>query len=101
MELLGSTVPSLTRLLEHSFMNGQIDQLYDQIAPVDFSSAVLTRMPGRLLVLRDSASGWTDLGSPRRVADVLLSRGIQPSWLSPQPCGSSKVLSHGVGVMGS
>jgi mannose-1-phosphate guanylyltransferase len=84
MELLHATVPKLTRLLEHSFMNGQIDQLYGQIAPVDFSRAVLTRMPGRLVVLRDAASGWTDFGSPRRVIDALLSQGIRPLWLNPR-----------------
>jgi mannose-1-phosphate guanylyltransferase len=83
MQLLHATVPQLTRLLEASFMNGQIDQLYGRIAPVDFSRAVLTRMPGRLVVLRDAASGWTDFGSPRRVMDVLGSLGIRPPWLNP------------------
>jgi mannose-1-phosphate guanylyltransferase len=85
MELLHATVPELTRLLEDSFMNGQIDQFYGRIAPVDFSRAVLTRMPGRLVVLRDAASGWTDFGSPRRVMDVLLSQGIRPPWLNRRP----------------
>ncbi len=82
MELLHATVPRITRLLEDSFMNGQIDQLYGRIEPVDFSRAVLTQMPGRLVVLRDAASGWTDFGSPRRVMDVLLSQGIRPPWLN-------------------
>jgi mannose-1-phosphate guanylyltransferase len=83
MELLHASVPQLTRSLEDSFMNGQIDELYSRIAPVDFSRAVLTRMPGRLVVLRDAASGWTDFGSPRRVTDVLLSQGLRPPWLNP------------------
>jgi mannose-1-phosphate guanylyltransferase len=83
MELLHATVPQITRLLADSFMKGQIDQLYGRIAPVDFSRAVLTRMPGRLVVLRDAASGWTDLGSPRRVMDVLRSQGISPPRLTP------------------
>jgi mannose-1-phosphate guanylyltransferase len=84
MDLLHATVPELTRLLEESFMKGQIDQFYGRIAHVDFSRAVLARTPGRLVVLRDAASGWTDLGSPRRVMDVLLSQGIRPPWLSPR-----------------
>jgi len=84
MELLHASMPQLTRLLEDSLMRGQIDQLYSGIAPVDFSRAVLTRMPGRLVVLRDAASGWTDFGSPRRVMDVLLSQGIRPQWLNPR-----------------
>ena len=83
MELLHATVPKITRLLEDSFMKGQIDRLYGRIAPVDFSGAVLARMPGRLVVLQDAASGWTDFGSPRRVMDVLLSQGMCPPWLNP------------------
>ena len=76
IELLQATVPHPTRLSEHNVLDGHVDQ----IAPVDFSRAVLSRMPGRLVVLRDAASGWTDFGSPRRVMDVLVSQGIRPSW---------------------
>lgn len=97
MELLRATAPQLTGLLGRSFMNGRVDQLYQQIAPVDFSRAVLTRVPGRLVVLRDSASGWADFGSPRRVADVLLGQGIRPSWLKSQHVETTA----GVGVMAS
>jgi mannose-1-phosphate guanylyltransferase len=90
LELLQTTVPHLTRSLEHSFINGQVDRFYDQIAPVDFSRSVLTQIPGRLVVLRDAASGWTDFGSPRRVTDVLLSQGMHPSWLKPQHAETMK-----------
>jgi mannose-1-phosphate guanylyltransferase len=89
MELLHATVPKVTRALEHSFIKGQIDQLYHRIAPVDFSRAVLTRMPARLVVLRDAASGWTDLGSPRRIMDVLRSQGIRPPRLDPDRAGEN------------
>ena len=87
MQLLQASVPKLTRWLERSFIKGQIDQFYGQITPVDFSRAVLTRMPGRLVALRDAASGWTDLGNPRRVMDVLRSQGIHPPWLNPGRAG--------------
>jgi mannose-1-phosphate guanylyltransferase len=83
MELLHATVPKLTRWWEHGFSQGRIAELYDNIPSVDFSRAVLTQMPGRLVVLRDAAAGWTDFGSPRRATDVLLSQGIRPSWLKP------------------
>ena len=63
-----ATVPHLTRLLDGK---PDLDQIYDKIASVDFSKSVLTRVPERLVVMRDAASGWTDLGSPRRVVDVL------------------------------
>ena len=100
MELLHATVPKLTRSLEHSFMNGQIDQLYGQIAPVDFSRAVLTKMPERLVVLRDAASGWTDFGSPRRVIDVLLSEGIRPLWLNQRHEDAINASQNGISLMG-
>ncbi len=86
-ELLHAALPKVTRSLERSFIKGQIDQLYGRIAPVDFSRAVLTRMPSRLVVLRDAASGWTDLGSPRRVMDVFGSQGIPPLRREPGRAG--------------
>jgi mannose-1-phosphate guanylyltransferase len=98
IELLHATLPELTRLLEHNFMNGRIDQFYGQIAPVDFSRTVLTQKPERLVVLRDAASGWIDFGSPRRVIDVLLSQGIRPSWLDSQRVETMKAFHNGVGV---
>jgi mannose-1-phosphate guanylyltransferase len=94
MELLHATVPELTRSVEDSFTNRQIDQLYGRIPPVDFSRAVLTRMPERLVVLRDAASGWTDFGSPRRVMEVLASQGIRPPWLKPHRAESSMLSQH-------
>jgi mannose-1-phosphate guanylyltransferase len=83
LDLLQATVPQLTRSLEQVHRDLELDRFYDEIAPVDFSRAVLARMPRRLVVLRDAASGWTDLGSPRRVIEVLTSQGIRPSWLDP------------------
>jgi mannose-1-phosphate guanylyltransferase len=82
-ELLHSAAPELMRLLEGNSTPGRLDEVYDQIAPVDFSRSVLTPMPERLLVLRDEASGWTDFGSPGRVVDTLSQLGIQPPWIGP------------------
>jgi mannose-1-phosphate guanylyltransferase len=83
LDLLQATVPQLTRSLEEVPGDLELDRFYDNIAPVDFSRAVLARMPRRLVVLRDGASGWTDFGSPRRVVEVLMRQGIRPSWLDP------------------
>jgi mannose-1-phosphate guanylyltransferase len=94
MDLLQATVPRLTRLLADGFMKVQIDQLYGRLAPVGFSRAVLTRMPGRLVVLRDAASGWTDFGSPRRAMDVFLSQGIRPPWLNPRRADGGMLLQY-------
>lgn len=71
LELLQTTVPQLMKSVENVHHDGELDRFYEEIAPVDFSKAVLARVPDRLVVLRDAASGWTDLGSPRRVIDVL------------------------------
>ncbi len=52
-------------------------------ASVDFCRDVLARVPEKLLVVRDAESGWTDLGSPSRVSEVLTSRGVAPIWPKP------------------
>ena len=83
LELLQATVPGLMQSLAEFSAHRRMDRLYDNIAPVDFSKSVLARRPERLVVLRDSASGWTDFGSPRRVVDVLTRHRIMPSWLVP------------------
>ncbi len=82
LELLDATVPELMGALRRSIRQNAVDRLYDSVTPVDFSQAVLTRAPERLVVLRDT-SGWTDLGNPRRVAEVLLHQGMQLPWLEP------------------
>jgi mannose-1-phosphate guanylyltransferase len=46
-------------------------RVYAGLADVGFSDAVLARMATRLLVLRATGIGWTDLGSPERVAAAL------------------------------
>jgi hypothetical protein len=60
---------------------------------MDFSRQVLVPQPHRLLVVRDTASGWADLGSPDRVFDILSRNDTQPEWFrelqseSPQSSG--------------
>jgi mannose-1-phosphate guanylyltransferase len=80
LELLQATVPGLLQSLDRG-SDVQLDQLYDGIAPIDFSRSVLARMPERLIVQRDAASGWTDFGSPARVVDVLSRQSTRPEWL--------------------
>jgi mannose-1-phosphate guanylyltransferase len=107
LEMLQATVPHLTRALQASCTSCRLNQLYENIAPVDFSKAVLTRTAKRLVVLRDAASGWTDFGSPRRVIDVLarddvLAReGIRPAWLDRARASAADVLEPQVSAMHS
>jgi mannose-1-phosphate guanylyltransferase len=69
--LLGATVPQLLAAIGKWFSAPDLNQIYREIEPIDFSKYVLSAAPERLLVLRDGPSGWTDFGSPERAMDVL------------------------------
>jgi hypothetical protein len=53
---------------------------YARLPSVDFSRDVLAHHAKRLLVLRDSGSGWADLGSADRVLGLLARKVSQPAW---------------------
>jgi mannose-1-phosphate guanylyltransferase len=67
--------------LAAGIVENDLDSAYRSIPPIDFSRDVLASRPERLLVVRDAASGWTDLGNPNRVFDTLAREGIAPAWL--------------------
>ena len=69
--LLGETVPHLLAAIGDWFSAPDLDRIYRDIEPIDFSKDVLSAAPERLLVLRDGPSGWTDFGSPQRAMEVL------------------------------
>jgi mannose-1-phosphate guanylyltransferase len=48
-----------------------LDELYRALEPTDFSRDVLQAATARLRVLEVPTCGWTDLGTPRRVAECL------------------------------
>jgi mannose-1-phosphate guanylyltransferase len=50
---------------------GLLAMLYERLASVDFSRAILQGNESSLGVLKAPACGWTDLGTPGRVADTL------------------------------
>lgn len=54
---------------------------YEYTAPVDFSRQVLAVERERLLVLRISDVGWSDLGHPRRVIAAIRDTGPEPWWV--------------------
>jgi mannose-1-phosphate guanylyltransferase len=66
-------------------IENDLDSAYRSIPPIDFSRDVLASRPERLLVIRDAASGWTDLGNPKRVFDTLARERIAPAWLESIP----------------
>ena len=69
--LLGATVPHLLAAIGDWYSAPDLDRIYREIEPIDFSQDVLSAAPERLFMLRDGPSGWTDFGSPRRAMDVL------------------------------
>jgi mannose-1-phosphate guanylyltransferase len=77
-ELLAAAVPDLWRTfaaldqpLAPAVEAAMIDRLYGAIGSSDFSRDVLASQPDRLAVVNLRDSGWTDLGQPARVLDVL------------------------------
>jgi mannose-1-phosphate guanylyltransferase len=52
--------------------------LYASLPCSDFSREVLTALPDRLAVMPLPGAGWTDLGHPFRVLDVMAVRGWTP-----------------------
>ena len=56
--------------------------IYDWLVDTNFSSEVLEQSSDRLLVMRVSDVGWSDLGEPQRVIGALESLGLQPQWMS-------------------
>jgi hypothetical protein len=48
-----------------------LERAYQDIPAVDLSREVFAPQPHRLLAICDAKSGWTDLGSPARVMEIL------------------------------
>ncbi len=82
-ELLGATVPQvwsraalLAEPLTHEAERAVAEFVYLDLPSSDLSSDVLARGGAHVSVLRAPAIGWTDLGQPARVRDVLSVRGL-------------------------
>jgi mannose-1-phosphate guanylyltransferase len=68
--------------LVRAFAGRPIEAVYQTLPSVDFSRDVLERVTDRLAVVRVPPCGWSDLGTPDRVAKVLgqrdRSRAVAP-----------------------
>jgi mannose-1-phosphate guanylyltransferase len=71
LELVCSEVPDVVLSLTRALADHDLGPTYARLPSVDFSRDILAHQAKRLLVVRDSGSGWADLGSPDRVLDVL------------------------------
>ena len=54
-----------------------LDAFYDEIEPIDFSHDILEAQAHRLQVIRVQHSGWTDLGTPKRVEATVRSMAVR------------------------
>src|SRR5262249_2027234 len=71
VDALCQAAPNVMLTLSAGIMDDDLDSSYRSIPYLDFSRDVLASWPERLRVIRDAVSGWTDLGNPIRVFDVL------------------------------
>jgi mannose-1-phosphate guanylyltransferase len=81
LQLLRSAIPDAVVKIASALASDDLERAYLEMDTIDFSMAVLGREPHRLLVMPDSASGWTDLGNPDRVIETLTQHEIKPDWL--------------------
>jgi len=51
--------------------SARLDALYASMHPIDFSRDILRGQETGIRVVRIPACGWTDLGTPKRVAAIL------------------------------
>jgi mannose-1-phosphate guanylyltransferase len=80
LELICSEVPEVVLSVTRALADNDLGPTYTQLPLVDFSRDILAQQANRLLVLRDSGSGWADLGSPDRVLCLLARSVNQPAW---------------------
>lgn len=62
-----------------------VGAVYATLSPLSFSHRILAASPRNLAVLPVTGVRWCDLGSPRRVYQVLAETGLRPAWLAPSP----------------
>jgi mannose-1-phosphate guanylyltransferase len=82
LDLLCSQVPEIILSINEALADNELEAAYRFLPSIDLSRDVLAVQPHRLLAVADKTSGWADLGSPRRVMDILARNNIQPAWLS-------------------
>ncbi len=80
VELLCSEIPNVVLSITRALADNDLAATYSCLRSVDFSRDILVHQASRLLVLRDSGSGWADLGSPDRVLGLLAKNVNAPAW---------------------
>jgi len=80
LELVCAEVPDLVVSMTRALADNDLATTYARLRSVDFSRDILAHQANRLLVLRDSGSGWAGLGGPDRVLGLLAKNVNQPAW---------------------
>jgi len=70
-EIVQQMINALARDLRRDEVTPALEELYAYLPVVDFSRAVMQGAESALRVNTAAACGWTDLGTPRRVAQIL------------------------------
>jgi mannose-1-phosphate guanylyltransferase len=71
---LGAAVEDMATALARDAQSAggrALSELYEQLPPADFSRDIAQCATQLLRVIRAPACGWSDLGTPRRVAEIL------------------------------
>lgn len=81
IDVLCRAAPNAMLTLSSGILENDLDSSYRRVPSIDFSQDVLASQPEHLWVIRDARSGWTDLGNPNRVFDILKRQKTAPAWL--------------------
>jgi mannose-1-phosphate guanylyltransferase len=70
-QLVDDMSTALARERQLGARSQALDALYEQLPQVDFSREIMQRAAGKLRVITAGPCGWSDLGTPQRVAATL------------------------------
>ena len=96
---LGTAVDEMATALAREVREADpaaLAELYERLPSVDFSRSVVQQFPSRLRVITAPACGWTDLGTPRRVAETVRRLIEQAPTPTPARCRLRPWTSHGL-----
>jgi mannose-1-phosphate guanylyltransferase len=80
LDVLCTGIPHVVLAINNALADNELERAYQDIPAVDLSREVFAPQPHRLLAICDATSGWTDLGSPARVMEILGRRNTHPTW---------------------
>jgi mannose-1-phosphate guanylyltransferase len=92
LEVICSEVPHVVATMTRALADDDLARAYARLPNVDFSRDILARQVKRLMMIRDTGSGWADLGSPARVLGLLAKDVNPPAWVREAHSTSREVV---------